>query len=94
MPQDFSEKENLMVLILIVGDSLNDCGSLVDNDTLKAILLVQISVQVLLHSLPSLAVHVHAFVVVLNFLLVDVCNQISELLEGVRYAVSALLVRS
>ena len=40
MPQDFAEKENLVVLILKVGDALNDGCSLVYNYALKAVLLI------------------------------------------------------
>lgn len=46
----------------------------------------------MLHGFPSLVVHVHAFVVVLHLLQVDIGDQISDLLHGVSDAVRVLLV--
>ena len=92
MAQDFPEKEHLVVLILEVCDSLDNCGGLVDDDALQAVLLVQVGVEVLFHRLPGLIVHVHALVVVFDLLQVDVRYKIPYLLERVGDAVRALLV--
>ena len=69
-----------MVLSLVCFYRVNYGLSLINDNGLKPILLVEISLQVLLHGLPALLVLVDALVIMLNFLKVDVCNQITELL--------------
>lgn len=81
-----------MISMLEFRDSHDNCGSLVDHDALQAVLLVEVSIEVLLHGLSSLVVHVHALVVVLYLLQVDVGDQISNLLQSVCDAVRVLFV--
>ena len=69
-----------MVLILVVRDGLYYGGGLVDDNAPEAVLLVQVRVEVLLHRLACLVVHVHALIVVLDLLLIDVRNEIPDLL--------------
>lgn len=69
-----------MVLILVLRDGLYYSGGLVDDDAPQAVLLVQVCVEVLLHRLTCLVVHVHALIVVLDLLLIDVSNEIPDLL--------------
>ena len=92
MPQDLAEEQDFVVPVLEFRNGHDDCGGLVDHDALESVLLVQVRVQVLLHRLPGLVVHVDALVVVLHFLQVNVSDQVSDLLLSVRDAARVLLV--
>ena len=83
MPQHHLEKMNLVIDFMIVSYSTDDSLRLLNNDTLQPILLIEIGIQVLLHSLASLLVLVDALVVVLDFLQVYVLDEVFQLLERV-----------
>lgn len=72
-----------MILALVSGDARDDSIDLVYDDLLQPVLLVEIGVQILLHRLPLLLILVHTFVVMLDFLKVNVSDQIFDLLERV-----------
>jgi len=81
--QYLSEEQNIVIQALVVGNARNDAINLVYDDVLQPILLVEVGVQILLHRLTLLLMLVHTFVVMLDFLEVDVSYQIFDLLEGV-----------
>lgn len=65
-----------MVRLLVVGNGSNQVFGLLDDQLLKAVLMVEISVKVLFHGLSGLFVLVNAFVVVFQFLEIDVGNEL------------------
>lgn len=65
-----------MVRLLVVSNGCDQVLGLLNDQLLEAVLMVQISVKVLLHGLPGLFVLVNAFVVVFQFLQVDVGDEL------------------
>lgn len=83
IPQYLSEEQNVVIQELIIGKAGNDSVNLVYDDVLQPVLLVEISVQILFHRLALLLMLVHTFLVVFDFLKVNVGYEVFDLLEGV-----------
>lgn len=70
--QNLAEEQNIVILYLVLVNGADNGIDLVDDERFETVLLVQVSVQELLHGLPVLVVHSRALFVVLLFLRVYV----------------------
>lgn len=83
MAQDFAKQENVMILTLVFVNGSNYSVDLINDNSLQAILLVEVSVQELLHRLSILVVLVRALVVMLFFFGVNINNDLFKLFKSV-----------
>ena len=79
--QDLAEETDVVIVILMHLDAVDDGDKPFYDKVLEAVLLIQISVDVLLHGFAAL-LRVLALFVKLDLLRVDVLNRVSKLLDG------------
>lgn len=79
IPEYFAEQTYFIVFFLISFDAIDDSLGPFNDQLLKSVPLIKVSIHVLFHRFPSLFVF-NALIVMLPFLKVNVIDQIFQLL--------------
>ena len=70
-----------MVRLLVVSNGSNQIFGLLDNQLFKAILMVKVCVEILLHGFPCLFILINAFVIVFQLLKINIGDELFELFQ-------------